>query len=40
MVKRALFESLFLNNMLISDKIVLFLNIGIELIVFLVFFTC
>ncbi len=37
MVKRALFESFFLKNMLISDKIVLFLSIGIGLIVFFVF---
>lgn len=35
-VKRALFESLFLKKILISDKIVLFLNIGIGLLVFLV----
>jgi hypothetical protein len=36
MVKSALFESFFLKNMLISDKIVLFLSIGIGLIVFFV----
>lgn len=36
MVRSALFESFFLKNMLISDKIVLFLSIGIGLIVFFV----